>query len=74
MPLYGWIFVMILFSCLLLIHIVQALVTKLPDIIRTIISWTVDYLQDHVINWIREQGGWVNVPLLICQFSTDTAR
>lgn len=37
----------------------QALVTKVPDIIRTIISWTVDYLREHVINWIREQGGWV---------------
>lgn len=37
----------------------QAVVTQVPDIIRTIISWTMDYLQEHVINWIREQGGWV---------------
>lgn len=37
----------------------QALVTRVPDIIRTIISWTLDYLREHVINWIREQGGWV---------------
>lgn len=37
----------------------QALLTKVPDIIRTIISWATDYLRDHVINWIRDQGGWV---------------
>lgn len=37
----------------------QALVTQIPDIIRTIISWTIDYLRENVINWIREQGGWV---------------
>lgn len=39
--------------------IFQALVIHVPDIIRTIIGWTIDYLRDHVINWIREQGGWV---------------
>lgn len=38
----------------------QALVTRVPDIIRTIVSWTLDYLREHVINWIREQGGWVS--------------
>lgn len=37
----------------------QALVTQVPDIIRTIINWTVDYLRENVINWIMEQGGWV---------------
>lgn len=41
----------------------QALLTKVPDIIRTIISWTMDYLREHVINWIREQGGWVSSQL-----------
>lgn len=42
----------------------QALVTHVPDIITTIISWTMDYLQEHVVNWIREQGGWVrNYPI-----------
>uniref|UniRef100_A0AAX7U3A9 Bcl-2 Bcl-2 homology region 1-3 domain-containing protein n=1 Tax=Astatotilapia calliptera TaxID=8154 RepID=A0AAX7U3A9_ASTCA len=39
----------------------QALVTQIPDIIRTIISWTIDYLREHVINWIREQGGWEGI-------------
>lgn len=42
----------------------QALVTQIPDIIRTIISWTIDYLREHVINWIREQGGWVRSKLI----------
>lgn len=40
----------------------QALVTNVPDIIKTIISWTMDYLQEHLVNWIREQGGWVSKP------------
>lgn len=38
----------------------QALITKLPDIIRTIINWTMDYLRENVIGWIRDQGGWVS--------------
>ncbi|MCJ8739084.1 hypothetical protein PDJAM_G00043080 [Pangasius djambal] len=38
-----------------------ALLTKIPDIIRTIINWTLDYLRENVINWIREQGGWEGI-------------
>lgn len=41
----------------------QALPTLVPDSIKTIISWTMDYLREHVINWIREQGGWVSSQL-----------
>ncbi|XP_064842183.1 apoptosis regulator BAX-like isoform X1 [Oncorhynchus masou masou] len=37
--------------------VIKALLTKVPDIIRTIIIWATDYLRDHVINWIRDQGG-----------------
>ncbi|KAJ8399933.1 hypothetical protein AAFF_G00406630 [Aldrovandia affinis] len=39
----------------------KALVTKVPDILRTIITWTMDYIRDHVMNWIREQGGWEGI-------------
>uniref|UniRef100_A0A3Q3CU65 BCL2 associated X, apoptosis regulator n=1 Tax=Haplochromis burtoni TaxID=8153 RepID=A0A3Q3CU65_HAPBU len=46
------------FACRL---VIKALVTQIPDIIRTIISWTIDYLREHVINWIREQGGWEGI-------------
>ncbi|XP_024245979.2 apoptosis regulator BAX [Oncorhynchus tshawytscha] len=41
--------------------VIKALLTKVPDIIRTIISWATDYLRDHVINWIRDQGGWEGI-------------
>lgn len=47
-----------------MILFMQALVTHVPDIIRTIINWTMDYFQEHVVNWIREQGGWVRNDLL----------
>ncbi|KAJ4932201.1 hypothetical protein JOQ06_010626 [Pogonophryne albipinna] len=52
---WGRVVALFYFACRL---VIKALVTKLPDIIRTIISWTMDYLQENVINWIREQGGW----------------
>ncbi|KAJ8347281.1 hypothetical protein SKAU_G00286820 [Synaphobranchus kaupii] len=52
---WGRVVALFYFACRL---VIKALVTKVPDIIRTIISWTIEYLQDHVINWIREQGGW----------------
>uniref|UniRef100_A0AAQ4RR18 BCL2 associated X, apoptosis regulator a n=1 Tax=Gasterosteus aculeatus aculeatus TaxID=481459 RepID=A0AAQ4RR18_GASAC len=53
---WGRVVALFYFACRL---VIKALVTKVPDIIRTIISWTMDYLREHVINWIREQGGWV---------------
>ncbi|KAG5832318.1 BCL2 associated X, apoptosis regulator a [Anguilla anguilla] len=52
---WGRVVALFYFACRL---VIKALVTQVPDIIRTIISWTVDYMRDHVINWIREQGGW----------------
>ncbi|XP_057202559.1 apoptosis regulator BAX-like isoform X2 [Triplophysa rosa] len=38
--------------------VIKAILTKNPEIIRSIISWTMSFIQDHVINWIREEGGW----------------
>lgn len=55
---WGRVVALFYFACRL---VIKALVTKLPDIIRTIISWTMDYLQENVINWIREQGGWEGI-------------
>nr|XP_046270548.1 apoptosis regulator BAX-like [Scatophagus argus] len=52
---WGRVVALFYFACRL---VIKALLTQIPDIIRTIISWTMDYLQEHVINWIREQGGW----------------
>ncbi|XP_059204246.1 apoptosis regulator BAX-like [Centropristis striata] len=38
--------------------VIKALENRVPDIIKTIIRWTMDYFQEHVIQWIRAQGGW----------------
>ncbi|XP_010872876.1 apoptosis regulator BAX [Esox lucius] len=55
---WGRVVALFYFACRL---VIKALLTKIPDIIRTIISWATDYLRDHVINWIREQGGWEGI-------------
>lgn len=55
---WGRVVALFYFACRL---VIKALVTNIPDIIRTIISWTMEYLRDHVINWIREQGGWEGI-------------
>ncbi|XP_021480594.1 apoptosis regulator BAX isoform X2 [Oncorhynchus mykiss] len=55
---WGRVVALFYFACRL---VIKALLTKVPDIIRTIITWATDYLRDHVINWIREQGGWEGI-------------
>uniref|UniRef100_A0AAQ5YUV9 Bcl-2 Bcl-2 homology region 1-3 domain-containing protein n=1 Tax=Amphiprion ocellaris TaxID=80972 RepID=A0AAQ5YUV9_AMPOC len=55
---WGRVVALFYFACRL---VIKALVTQVPDIIRTIIHWTMDYLREHVINWIREQGGWEGI-------------
>ncbi|KAK2833206.1 hypothetical protein Q5P01_017095 [Channa striata] len=55
---WGRVVALFYFACRL---VIKALVTQLPDIIRTIISWTMDYLREHLLNWIREQGGWEGI-------------
>ncbi|XP_061701442.1 apoptosis regulator BAX-like isoform X2 [Syngnathoides biaculeatus] len=52
---WGRVVTLFYFACRL---VIKALLNNVPDIIRTIISWTIDYLREHVLNWIREQGGW----------------
>ncbi|KAJ8284232.1 hypothetical protein COCON_G00030820 [Conger conger] len=55
---WGRVVALFYFACRL---VIKALVTKVHEIIRTIICWTMDYIRDHVINWIREQGGWEGI-------------
>ncbi|KAM6957765.1 apoptosis regulator BAX-like [Aplochiton taeniatus] len=55
---WGRVVALFYFACRL---VIKALLTQVPDIIRTIITWTIDYLHDHLINWIREQGGWEGI-------------
>ncbi|AWP19186.1 putative apoptosis regulator BAX [Scophthalmus maximus] len=55
---WGRVVALFYFACRL---VIKALVTQVPDIIRTIICWTMDYLRENVINWISEQGGWEGI-------------
>ncbi|KAI3359155.1 hypothetical protein L3Q82_002688 [Scortum barcoo] len=55
---WGRVVALFYFACRL---VIKALVTQIPDIIKTIITWTLDYLREHVISWIREQGGWEGI-------------
>ncbi|XP_071781873.1 BCL2 associated X, apoptosis regulator a isoform X2 [Centroberyx gerrardi] len=55
---WGRVVALFYFACRL---VIKAVVTQVPDIIRTIINWTMDYLRENVINWIREQGGWEGI-------------
>ncbi|XP_034450289.1 apoptosis regulator BAX-like [Hippoglossus hippoglossus] len=52
---WGRVVALFYFACRL---VMKAVVNQVPDIIKTIICWTMDYLRENVINWIREQGGW----------------
>ncbi|XP_078450432.1 apoptosis regulator BAX isoform X2 [Lampetra fluviatilis] len=41
--------------------VMKAYSRQLLDIVKTIISWAVDFIRENVIQWIREQGGWEGV-------------
>ncbi|KAM9785316.1 apoptosis regulator BAX-like isoform X2 [Syngnathus typhle] len=32
----------------------------LPQSVREILNWTVDYFRTYLLGWIREHGGWIN--------------
>ncbi|XP_032749535.1 apoptosis regulator BAX isoform X2 [Rattus rattus] len=39
--------------------VLKALCTKVPELIRTIMGWTLDFLRERLLVWIQDQGGWV---------------
>ncbi|XP_044303988.1 apoptosis regulator BAX-like [Varanus komodoensis] len=63
---WGRVVALFYFACKL---ILKAVCTKLPELIRTIISWTMEYIQLHVLSWIQAQGGWEG---LLSYFGTPT--
>ncbi|XP_045387172.1 apoptosis regulator BAX isoform X3 [Lemur catta] len=41
--------------------VLKALCTKVPELIRTIMGWTMDFLRERLLGWIQDQGGWIHV-------------
>ncbi|XP_033025740.1 apoptosis regulator BAX [Lacerta agilis] len=63
---WGRVVALFYFACKL---VLKAICTKLPELIRTIISWTMEYIQNNVLSWIQAQGGWEG---LLSYFGTPT--
>ncbi|XP_053546798.1 apoptosis regulator BAX [Bombina bombina] len=63
---WGRVVALFYFACKL---VLKALCTHVPHMIRTIINWTMEYLREHVLQWIRDQGGWEG---LLSYFGTPT--
>ncbi|XP_040183480.1 apoptosis regulator BAX [Rana temporaria] len=63
---WGRVVALFYFACKL---VLKALCTHVPQTVRTIINWTMDYLRDYVVQWIRDQGGWEG---LLSYFGTPT--
>ncbi|KAF6287560.1 BCL2 associated X, apoptosis regulator [Rhinolophus ferrumequinum] len=38
--------------------VLKALCTKVPELIKTIMGWTLDFLRERLLGWIQDQGGW----------------
>ncbi|KAM9756146.1 apoptosis regulator BAX isoform 3-T3 [Dama dama] len=56
--------------------VLKALCTKVPELIRTIMGWTLDFLRERLLGWIQDQGGW-GLPLaesLKCLLSLSPGR
>ncbi|XP_075047412.1 apoptosis regulator BAX [Mixophyes fleayi] len=63
---WGRVVALFYFACKL---VLKALCTRVPQMIRAIIDWTMEYLRKYVVQWIRDQGGWEG---LLSYFGTPT--
>ncbi|XP_054877482.1 apoptosis regulator BAX-like isoform X1 [Poeciliopsis prolifica] len=55
---WGRVVIVFSFTCL---YVLKAYEDKVYDVIKNIINWTIDYFQNKVVNWIRNQGGWEGI-------------
>lgn len=53
--------------------IYQALTQDHFQIIKTIISWVLQFIRQHISAWIRQQGGWEGVIRSVSRWRTVTA-
>ncbi|XP_028929283.1 apoptosis regulator BAX isoform X1 [Ornithorhynchus anatinus] len=63
---WGRVVALFYFACKL---VLKALCTKVPELIRTIVGWTLDFLRERLLGWIQAQGGWDG---LLSYFGTPT--
>ncbi|XP_054444678.1 apoptosis regulator BAX [Pteronotus mesoamericanus] len=49
--------------------VLKALCTRVPELIKTIMGWTLDFLRERLLGWIQDQGGWDG---LLSYFGTPT--
>ncbi|XP_066483569.1 apoptosis regulator BAX-like isoform X3 [Tiliqua scincoides] len=63
---WGRVVALFYFACRL---VLKAICAKVPELIRTVIGWTMEYIREHVLNWIQAHGGWEG---LLSYFGTPT--
>ncbi|XP_038134176.1 apoptosis regulator BAX-like [Cyprinodon tularosa] len=47
--------------CFAGMFVLKAHESKICELIKTIISWIIDFFREKVLGWIKEQGGWEGI-------------
>ncbi|XP_056128241.1 apoptosis regulator BAX isoform X1 [Rhinichthys klamathensis goyatoka] len=54
-----------------LICVVGKAITKILAYVSGIVSWTLDYFKDNLLNWICNRGGWINSISSLARYSFE---